>query len=62
MTTPIDTTKPNMARRYDYWLGGKVGRLPWASQWRWSPARAARAGAGTCPSGDRGQLPQESGG
>ena len=23
MTTPIDTTKPNMARMYDYWLGGK---------------------------------------
>ena len=23
MTTPIDTTRPNMARMYDYWLGGK---------------------------------------
>ena len=23
MTTPIDTTKPNIARIYDYWLGGK---------------------------------------
>src|SRR3984957_11274491 len=23
MTMPFDTTKPNMARMYDYWLGGK---------------------------------------
>ncbi len=23
MTIPFDTTKPNMARMYDYWLGGK---------------------------------------
>ena len=23
MTTPIDSTRPNMARMYDYWLGGK---------------------------------------
>jgi S-adenosyl methyltransferase len=23
MTTPIDTTTPNVARMYDYWLGGK---------------------------------------
>jgi O-methyltransferase involved in polyketide biosynthesis len=23
MTMPLDTTKPNMARMYDYWLGGK---------------------------------------
>jgi len=23
MTTPIDSTKPNIARIYDYWLGGK---------------------------------------
>ena len=23
MQTPIDMSKPNMARMYDYWLGGK---------------------------------------
>ncbi len=23
MTTPINSTRPNMARMYDYWLGGK---------------------------------------
>ena len=23
MTTPLDPTKPKMARRYDYWLGGE---------------------------------------
>jgi O-methyltransferase involved in polyketide biosynthesis len=23
MTQPLDTTKPNIARMYDYWLGGK---------------------------------------
>ena len=23
MTAPFDTSKPNVARMYDYWLGGK---------------------------------------
>ncbi len=33
MTKPLDTTKPNIARMYDYWLGGKDNISQVVSRW-----------------------------
>ena len=36
MTKPLDTTKPNIARMYDYWLGGKDNISQVVSRWPYS--------------------------